>query len=140
MSSPIKIAFVRNDEIVGIGHGNLGIGGSDDKIPTAIFDAWHQAVEYFDPSRECPERMFRVFADRYGHMFDTREALFEYQFAIIPSHRLIIRRSLVHDLLMQRITTPMFCSMITDDSFQMSDEVWETLCANTEKRSAAKIK
>lgn len=136
MSSPIRVYFVRDMHFVGMGIGNLGFIPNDMNIPTAIFDAWHCAVEYFgeSPDSDMSPATRERWTTNHGHLFSSREALFGYQHVVIPSLNLIISRQIVHDLLTQKLSTVQFLENIKDPAFTVNDEAFEQIASNTEHR------
>lgn len=134
MSCPIDVYFVRDNEFVGVGHGNLGFVPDDKNIPSAIFDAWHTAVEFFEDEPECGLVAMTRFKEHYGHLFTTRERLFEYQFVMIPRCNIIVSRQIVHDLLTQRLSTEQFVEHLTERVFDLQDRQWEAIAERTRIR------
>lgn len=127
MSCPITVYFVKDNYFVGVGFGNLGFIPDDTKIPGRIFDAWHEAVEFFAEDSEHSEQHLQTLRTTYGHCFSTREELFGYQFVVIPKLNLIVRRQLVHDLLTQKVSSEQFVQMVEDLEFELKDHQWEAI-------------
>lgn len=133
MSMPINVYFVKGNDIVGMGVGNLGFAPDLAFAMDSIFDAWSMALGYYDLTPE-DWRSIESFRRRNAHFFTTREELLEYEFVLLGKIQKVVSRELVHRLIRGNLTSKEFGSMLEDAAFDVPADVWQVIMQRAEAK------